>query len=456
MAIKTKEPDSNNFFDDPAFQDYLVTLLCYDVKFLNECSYLLEANDFKPLRGIPNGRARWVIADRALEYYQKYHEPVGKLLRADVLDYARTLGMGVRQIGELKNYVDVLKKLKVVGPDAIAEKVTRYKRERIRAQVIQDLVELQAGGQLTDEKWFELSRKATAEPAGQTHITDYFEGLEERMERRKHNSARNRVPVLFIDPLDSMVRSIGPGQLGLVIAPFKRGKSLMLLWIALAYVLQRLNVLFVTLEDARVEVEDRIDAAISKVPLNRLSENPRTLKRRFARFRRMVRAQLKIVDGTQGGISVARLEQIVLDLRDQGFRVDAILVDYDEELVAVKHQKDKRFELADIYRDYRQMAARLNLLAWIASQTQRNTEDMKILSGDRIAEDISKIRKATMAISLGKGDWGEESIYLWVAAHKHDVQHVGCNIMTDRSRMLIYDRDRTRKMAASEGTGEEE
>lgn len=77
---------------------------------------------------------------------------------------------------------------------------------------------------------------------------------------------------------------------------------------------------------------------------------------------------------------------------------------------------------------------------------------MQFISGKEIAEDISKIRKAAFALSLGAGQWGEESLFLWVAAHRYDRQHVGGNIVTDKGRMIFYDRDATLKREKLEAT----
>ena len=84
-----KAPDSSNFWEDEDFQDKLVTLLVNDTNTLVSCGGLLRADDFKPLRGMRNGRSRWIVAERALDHYSRYHEPIGKLVRADVLDSAQ-------------------------------------------------------------------------------------------------------------------------------------------------------------------------------------------------------------------------------------------------------------------------------------------------------------------------------------------------------------------------------
>ncbi len=61
-----------------------------------------------------------------------------------------------------------------------------------------------------------------------------------------------------------------------------------------------------------------------------------------------------------------------------------------------------------------------------------------------MAEDIGKVRKVTCALSLGKGELTDKSLFVWVAAHKNDNMDIGCEIVPDLSRGLIYDRDATR------------
>ncbi len=453
-----KDESSNNFFDDEDYQDNLTILLAHDPKVLHDCAYLLTADDFKPLRGMKHGRARWVVAERALAYYEKYHEPISRMLRADVLDYAHEIGMGDRQIQELKEYVSIVRKTKVPGPDAISEKAIQYKRERLKVDALQELNEEMLNNKLTDEKWIEVMQRAVMTPTDSRAINNFFDPakFEARVERRRADAIKSRIPVFFIDPLDSIVRGIGPGQVGVAIAPPKRGKSLFLEWLSLAYTLQHMSGIHLTLEDPADEVEDRLDAAATKVPIHKLHERPGLTRARFARFQRMVKSQLHVVDGTQGGFTVPRIDQMIAYERSNGRRIDYLVIDYDDEIVPSVKQKERRFEIAQVYRDIRKLAASYHIPVWTASQTQRNTEHLKVLVGDKVAEDYSIIRKSTMVLSLGQGDWGEDSIYLWVAAHRHDREHIGCNIMCDRSRMLIYDRDKTKRAVARQESQEEE
>jgi len=438
-------------FEDEGFLDALVCLLARDIKALRECAALLTAKDFEPLRGTRHGRARWIVATQALSYYQKYQQPVGTMLQVEVLDHIHRIGLSDNQAGEIKEYCKHLKMVKTTSPDAITGKVLHYKSERLKAAALQEMTELHSTGQLTDEKWMEINQRVMAPVNGHHPVVDYLSGIEDRIHRR--SVGIGETPWTFIDPLDSLVPGVGRKQVGIALAPYGRGKSLFLLWIAAAHIIQGLNVFYVTLEDPGTLVEDRLDAIVTKVPIANLADEVHTVNRRFAHWRSMVHKQLKIYDGTDGGATLMKIEQALLQERANGFLADTVIIDYDDEVVPSHKQKERRFEFADFYREFRQMVSRYNQIGWTAAQTKRDTETQRILSGDKVAEDISKLRKASMGISLGRGDWTEDSIYLWVAKNKFGRQHVGCEIIPDLSRMLIYDREATMRAVREHGAG---
>jgi len=441
--------DPKTFFDDEDYQDALVSLLVKDARTLKDCATFLSPDDFKPQRGMRHGNARWTIAEVVLEHWRKFHTPIGGLLQSSVLDYAEQMGFNDLKLQGLKEYCTLVKQNVVTAPTAVTEKVVRFKKARLMGAALREMMELQQAGQLTDEKWSAISRKLNIVSNNRPVLTDFLGTLPERNARRRLTEARVRRPWTLIDPLDALVRGLTYGEIGVLIAPYKRGKSLGLQWLAIAYVIQGLNVLLITLETPKAVVEDRLDSIVSHVPIKALTEYPQTLDKRFRRFRAMTAAQLHIYDGTQGGVTLGRVEELVNEERENGFIVDAVIIDYDDEITPETKNKDRRFEFAEIYREFRQMSSRLNFIGWTAAQTQRGTEALKILSADRLAEDISKVRKVALAISMGKGDWDtlEESIYLWVAAANNDSQHIGCHIVPDRSRVLVYDREATAKAA---------
>ena len=230
----------------------------------------------------------------------------------------------------------------------------------------------------------------------------------------------------------------------------------MLQWLAVAFVLQHLDVLFITLENPKHTVEDRLDSITSGVPIAQLSEMPNTVERRFSRWRSMLqsRLHLNVYDGVGEGMTVADIEKLLLRERNNGFRPQVLIVDYDDKIKPARHMRERRFEIEGVYEDLLSIAARHQKIIWTAGQTQRDTSHLKILSGDKAAEDIGKLRNVTMGISMGKGDWTEHSIYLYIAAHRNGEMNIGCEVVPALKRMLIYDREATHREARKNAPGE--
>jgi hypothetical protein len=429
-------------FDDHEFLEVLTALLCKDAKSLRLSGPYLDPNDFKPLEADPTGKYRWIVAELALDFHTKHGQPVGRLLKSELLRYAKAQSLSGKVVRELLEYGTHILSTRVKTPDVLVDQVVQYKQEMRRARALEELIELQTGGKLTEDRWMEVTRNVLSGNNG-TGPVEFFPHLEDRMVRRARRERYYRYPFFFIEPLDELVRGIGPGNLGMLLAPYKRGKSLMLLHMALAFTIQHLNVLYITMEDPQSECEDRLDAMITSLPIKELADRPGVLRRRYTQVHRLTRNRLRIADRTATGVSVVEAVKMIGQLRDHGFVPHVLMLDYDEEISPIKRRDERRLEFIQIYQDLRRLAADHQMIVWTASQTSAKTVHLKHITGEDSAEDKSKIRRVGMALGMGQGDWGADSIYLWVAAHKFDRMHVGCNIVSDKERMLIYDRERT-------------
>lgn len=445
-----------SYFQDNAFQDQLLAFVVKDRHFLKECAELLTPADFRPKRS--QHMERWIIAQLALDYWGKYREPIRKMLRAEIFSYAKSANLNARRQNELLDYAKRLVKTKLVAADALQDKVIEFKKEKLKTDAVQELIDAQGNGTLSDERWLEICQNAVDKFSKRSfEITDYFdEGELDKRNLRRGKYDGSRFPLMMMDPVDQAIRGVGRGHVGLLLGPYKSGKSLGLIHLAIAYPLQALNVLYFTLEDPKIDVEDRFDASVTALPIARLKDLPKKLKQRFLRTKELLRGRVRIVDGTDGGMTMRKIEEIYLEERNRGFTADVLIIDYDDEIVPVRKRDQRREEFSDIYKALRVMAGKYKVIVWTAAQTKRDTEKLKIISGDSAAEDISKIRKVSLALGIGRGDWGDQSKFIYVAAHKFDRKWIGWNIMSDESRMLFYDRDATVKMMRKEIEDKEE
>lgn len=152
-----------SIFDDEDYADELVNLLVYEQSALERCSNL-QAEDFKPMRGMKWGKARWIVAERALDFFQKHGEPAGKMIRVEAQDYARRTQLGepvMEQIGAyLDNHLEKNIRTKPSPPESILEKVETYLKARQKAQALSKFIMAQNDGTLTDELWHEIFESA--------------------------------------------------------------------------------------------------------------------------------------------------------------------------------------------------------------------------------------------------------------------------------------------------------
>ena len=419
-----------------------------DAGFLKTCAPILDFKDFAVTSSASRvDKIKSDLAKIGLQFYVQYNTPLRGYSKTEIANYAKKnkLPDSWRK-DALAAYKD-LGGIKVKAATYVIDRLVDFKKEQAKKNAITKLIDLQESGDLTDEQWQDICTQALLPDLRNKYAPiDYLKRLEKRIERRRFVK-ENRYPVSFIEPLDRRVRLIARGHLGLILAPYKRGKSLMLIHMAVALLLQHYNVLHISLEDQRDDVEDRFDAAISFIPIKELGIKPKILRERFERFKRFLyrRNKLKLVDGTGGNMTVAKMQTVFDQCKNDGFFPDGVILDYGDKLKPSKNHRDKRFESDEIYQDLVNFAANNQVFFWTATQSKRGTSDKQVVVGDDAAEDITKMQKADCAISLGLGEWGPESIYAHIAAHRHDRQHIGCNIMADLDRMRIYDADKTRK-----------
>jgi len=434
--------EQGSYFEDPDFQDELIKFLIYDRNFLRDYGSMLEPDDFLP-RNRMESRERYWVAKEAIEFWRLYRDPMGKLLRSQMLQFIETVN-DQKQKARLDMYIERLSQNGTLkAASAIGNKIVQFKREKAKASAVDKLMSLQQEGKLTDDAWIQTCQEGLKYYKNSVRTSDYWDELEKRIARRGIQYRRQRFPFLLIDPLDQLVHIISRGHIGLVMAPWKRGKSLFLQWTTFAYILQGLRGSYWTLEDPLDDVEDRFDACVTNLPIKSLHESEEKIRQRFAWVRKSIRTKLKIYDGTDGGVSIRKIEDQFERDRNMGFTPDFVIVDYDDELVPPDKKKEKHERMADVYAEYRSFVGRHQLIGWTASQTGRDTQTVKIISGGKIADAIGKVRKAHLVLGLGAGDWGDDSCYLYVDSHRSDRSKVGCNIMMKKEESVFYDRDAT-------------
>jgi len=397
-------------------------------------------------------KAEQVVAEIALKFWEDHGEPVGALLRSDAEDASRHQHLNPEERKKLRQLVDEIQGAQkdLVPVRALQDRVMALRRDTFYEKALDDIITAQEKGNLNTATLEEIVDRARRELSDRLYVaSDYLNELDKRILRRQMRNEDDLYPQLMIGPLDDRIKIIGRGHFGLFIGPYASGKSLFLLHTAHAYAFQGLNVLYITLEDPKDVLENRMDAAMTGIPMGKLHQLPNRLRRRFEEMRGLVRGRIKIVDATEGGFTISKCEKLWEQLRADGFIADAIIIDYDEEIgceVKFTGEMQRKREFEEIYKRIRRMAKKLDVIVWTASQTKRGTADKKVITGDMIGEDISKAKKAFIAIGIGRYKDEENKKYLYVIRHRLDRDKFGVDIMSNYEAGIAYDAEATRLM----------
>lgn len=416
-----------------------------DRLFLRTVCHDLSASDFPD-------KCERIVAEIAIKFWETHQEPVGSLLRSDAEDAARRERLNPEERKKLRDLVDSIQGsgMELVPIRALEERVLAIRRDTFFERAMEEIVTAMEKGRLDTAVLEKVVERAQRELSERVFLSaDYLSGLEKRILRRHMQTVDQKYPLLMIDPLDEKIKAIGRGHFAIFVGPYSSGKSLYLLYVALAYAMQGLNVLYITLEDPQDILENRMDSCMTGIPMGKLYKMPNRLRRRFDEMRSLVRGRIKIVDATEGGFTISKCEKLWDQERAGGFTADAIFIDYDEEIECEEKftgEMARKRQFEEIYKRIRRMAKKLDIIVWTAAQTRRGTEGKRVVTGDDIGEDISKAKKAFLAIGIGRDQEQQNVKHLYVIRHRLDRSRFGVDVVSDFESGIAYDAEATRLM----------
>ncbi len=252
-----------------SYQTKVVANLVVDRPFLEQVSDILETKYFEA------DTNKWIV-DLTKRYFHKYKN-------TPTTDYFKT---EVQKISDNTLQQNVLGQLKAVYQNTQhtdkewvkSEFVTFCKNQNFK-NVILNSVELLKSGQF--DKIEKMVRDAVK--VGQTADLglDYKEDIEVRFEEVNRRTVATNWDV--IDEL--MDGGLGPGELGVIVAPSGIGKTWVLSALGAAAVKAGKNVLHYTLELTQNYVGQRYDTIFTSIPSSDLKENKDEIKEKVSRLR---------------------------------------------------------------------------------------------------------------------------------------------------------------------------
>lgn len=327
-------------------------------------------------------------------------QAMAQLQRAKPKTTQRTLLLKVVQL------LQVLRKKKVNAGDAafIGESIAQFVTKSKMRQA------LLAAGTLWEQGRFdeivesvEEAAHSQARTAGKrmgSNFNDVKAKLSSYTESTKRESKKAPTGLPLLDA--QMRGGLEVGNLAVVMAPAKRGKSQFLSHVGASALLAGLNVAVVTCELPEKDYSLRFDARLTGIPINEIAMHPKKHAKQIMRATTKLKASLFIHEYGSNSATVGDIYVWLKWLRSRhGFRPDMVIVDYADLLNTPKRKRDAP-DLGAIYRSLRQMAFDFQTRVWTATQSNRGSYHGNRIALQDVAEDLQKVQIADVIVGIAQ------------------------------------------------------
>ena len=366
-----------------SFQSKVVSALITDNKFLDTISEITTAKFFE------NDANKWIVSE-ILSYHEEYRKPP-------------TLDVFKSQLSKVDN--EVLKKTVVdqlrhvftqvgnVDLDYIKNEFTSFCiNQNLKGVILQSVDLLKAGSYDRIKDLVDKAMKVGQQTdLGMDYIEDY--------DKRTEDLNRKTVPTKWEPINDLMDGGLGPGELGVVVAPSGVGKTWILTAIGAEAVRKGLSVVHYTMELSEHYVGARYDTVFTGIPSANLKEKRDEVKSKI----KNLKGKLLVKYFPPKGVTVKKLQQHIEKMVTLDNKPDVIIVDYADLLLSHSNKSDSTYaEQGGVYIDLRGMSGELEIPVWTASQTNRSAIDSEVIEADKIADSYAKVMNADFIMSWSR------------------------------------------------------
>jgi replicative DNA helicase len=366
-----------------SFQSKVVSALLTDNKFLDTIGEITTTKFFE------NDANKWIIGE-ILEYHNEFRKP-------PTLDVFKSQLSKVDNEILKKTVVDQLKHIYTQVGNVDLDYIKKEYRDfcinqNLKGVILRSVDLLQAGSYDRIKDLVDAAMKV----GNETNMgMDYIEDYDERMQDLK----RSTVPTKWEPINDLMDGGLGPGELGVVVAPSGVGKTWILTAIGAEAVRRGLSVVHYTMELSEHYVGARYDTVFTGIPSADLKDKKEEVKSRI----KNLRGRLLVKYFPPKGVTVKKLQQHIEKMITLDNKPDVIIVDYADLLLSRSTKNDSTYqEQGGVYIDLRGMSGELEIPIWTASQTNRSAIDSEVIEADKIADSYAKVMNADFIMSWSR------------------------------------------------------
>ena len=362
------------------FQVKLLSALFKDKPFLQQISDILDNNYFE------SDANKWIVKSVG-QYFSEYKtSPTLDVMKVKIDD----IDNDVLKASVIDTLKEVVRNFDADDIDFVKDESIKFcKNQKLKSAIVDSVELLQRGAY--DEIKFRVDE---AMKAG----TDRDIGHEYNIhiEERFSETTRQTTSTGW-DAIDQLMDGgLGPGELGVFVAPAGIGKSWGLVNAAANAVKAGKTVIHYTLELNGAYVGLRFDSVFTGIAAQNLKFYQDDIKEKVDQLEGDLVIKYFPTKTATVNTLKAHLERCTMLNK----KPDLVIVDYADLLRGTG--KEIRHELGNIYEDLRGMAGEYEIPIWTASQANRSALDDDVIGAQKIAESYSKIMTADFVISLSR------------------------------------------------------
>lgn len=386
-------PVKPHYTFDLQFQEHILASFLADEKFFDEFSERVLKPLFfgdEVLRG---------IAEAVLAFHSKEQElPSHEALLESIKDF---MAPG-RKLTEYEDMVESVMEKVGMNTAYYQEKALEFARVQLwNTAVRESLVLVEMGDTEAVSGLFRQASKDEDGLSQKKKLYDYFDSIKDRaleyFNLREGKPSVIRVATGF-EPLDNVIQGgLGQGELGVIVAPAKHGKTTALVSLASNAILLQKKALYITLELSHKLISSKFDTFFFGGNLNSIKDKPKSFKEKLEQLKGQIQGRLQIAQFPTKSLTLSTLQ-----LEIEKVKPDIVFVDYAQLIKPPLKRGEKRHEISDVYEGLRGVAEECEVPIWTAHQANRPGFGVKVVEMEHIAEDIGVAAIADVIISINQ------------------------------------------------------
>jgi replicative DNA helicase len=366
-----------------SFQTKVLSCLIADVRLLDTLREVIHPKFFE------SEANKWIV-EEIMEYYDEFK-------RTPSLDVFKVEISKMEDSGMQKRIVEQLKlaftQLGDNDLDYVKKEFSNFCiNQNLKEAIVQSVDLLKAGSY---DRIKDLVDKAMKVGVDTDLGLDYVLDFEERNDELN----RTTVPTSWDCINELMDGGLGPGELGVIVAPSGVGKTWVLCALGAAAVKAGMNVVHYSLELSEHYVGQRYDTVFTQIPSGDLKDKKEDVLQKIKKLK----GRLLIKYFPPKGISARNIESHIEKMTAAGNKPDLVIIDYADLLLSTTNKSDSTYgEQGGVYIELRGMGGMLGLPVWTASQTNRSAIDSEVIEADKVADSYAKVMNADFIMSISR------------------------------------------------------